>query len=76
MLQALINIFTIQGTYLLVALSFSLIYNTTKFFNLAYASYIVFGGYFTYFFSKQLGLNIFLSVFISIFCVIIYVGKR
>jgi branched-subunit amino acid ABC-type transport system permease component len=62
MLQIIVNILISMFTYLVVALSFQLTYQTVKFFNIAHAVVITFGAYFTYMFSQQLGMNILFAI--------------
>lgn len=45
------------GIYSLIALGFSLIYQTTRFFHFAHGAIYTFGAYFAYLFYVQLGLN-------------------
>jgi len=65
--------------YLIITFSFYIIYQTTKFFHLAHAVTITIGAYFTYFFSIQLGLSLYLAIPLAIagavvICVIIELG--
>ncbi|MBI5403391.1 MAG: branched-chain amino acid ABC transporter permease [Ignavibacteriae bacterium] len=71
MQQIILNILISSSLYLLVALSFSLIYYTTKFFNIALAALIVFGSYFVYLFSVQLNFPFLFAVILSVLIVII-----
>ncbi len=64
--QIFINILLSGFIYLLLAISFTLIYYPTKFFHLAHAVVITFGAYFTYLFSQQLGLSLWLSIPLAI----------
>ena len=61
-MQVTLNIFISFAIYLLIALSFNLIYYPTKFFHLAHAVIITLGAYFTFFFSQQLGFPLWLSI--------------
>ena len=53
---------------LLIAFSFQLIYQATKFFHIAHAIIITLGAYFTYFFSIQIDIGIIMSVSLAIIC--------
>lgn len=64
--QIIINILLSGFIYLLLAISFTLIYYPTKFFHLAHAVTITFAAYFTYLFSQQLGLSLWLSIPLSV----------
>ncbi len=66
MLQIFLNILITFSIFILVSVSFTLIYYTTKFFHLAHAVVITFGAYLTYLFSQQLGLSLWLSIPLSI----------
>lgn len=66
MIQILINILITFSIFILIAISFTLIYYPTKFFHLAHAVVITFGAYFTFLFSQQLGLSLWLSIPLSI----------
>lgn len=51
--------------YTLIALSFTIIYRTVKFFHFAHGVVIATGAYFAYFFTISLGVNIILSLFLA-----------
>jgi branched-chain amino acid transport system permease protein len=67
-LQIVVNILYSLLLYQLIATSFTLIYQTTRFFNLAQAAIISLAAYFTYIFFIRLGLPFFIAIFISIIC--------
>jgi branched-chain amino acid transport system permease protein len=64
--QLIANILITASSIVLVGLGFSLIYRTTKFFNLAYAFLFVVGPYFVLFQNKHLGFDLHLSLFLSV----------
>jgi branched-chain amino acid transport system permease protein len=64
--QLLLNALLAGSIYILIAVSFSLIYQTTRFFHFAHAVVFTSGAYFTYLFYKILGLPIFISIPIAI----------
>lgn len=64
--QVFINILQSGLIYLLLAISFTLIYFPAKFFHLAHAVVITFGAYFTFLFSQQLGLPLYFSIPLAI----------
>jgi branched-chain amino acid transport system permease protein len=66
MAQITVNIFLAVSIYLLVATSFSLIYYTTKFLNIAHAVIIALGAYFTFLFANQLSLPFPISIIAAI----------
>jgi branched-chain amino acid transport system permease protein len=73
-IQVILNIIYSASVYFLVALSFMLIYNVTKFFNLAHAIILTLGPYFTLLFLNT-GLPAFIAIILSIvFSGIIGVG--
>ena len=65
--QIIINIVFSASIYLLISLSFSMIFYSSKFFHLAHAGIITLGAYTTYFFYKQLLIPLYLAIFLSIF---------
>lgn len=65
-LQLIFNSIIAGAIYSLIALGFNLIYDTTKFFNLAYGVMAAIGGYSVFYFAKTLGLNLWLAVIIGI----------
>jgi len=71
MTQIIINILIVAFNYLIISLSFVVIYYPTKFFNLAHAGIIAIAPYFVYFFLKQLGLSMIISVIFSILLTIV-----
>jgi branched-chain amino acid transport system permease protein len=68
--QLIINIVVSSMLYLIVANSFVLIYNVSKFFHIAHASIITFSAYFTFLFFHQLncffGFSVFIAIILSI----------
>lgn len=66
MTQLFSNILLSTSIYLLIALSFSILYYTTKFFHLAHAAVIAGGAYFAFLFSVQLRLPLILSMALAI----------
>ena len=64
--QLILNGLIAGAVYSLVALGFNLIYGTAKFFDLGYGALTAVGGYTVFYFSKTLGLNIYLSIIIGI----------
>jgi branched-chain amino acid transport system permease protein len=56
-MQLLINGIISGGIYSLIALGFSIIYQTTRFFHFAHGAVYTFGAYFAYFFFTQLGYD-------------------
>lgn len=57
--QLLINALIASSIYILIAVSFSLIYQTTRFFHFAHAVVFTAGTYFTYLFYKFFSLSLF-----------------
>lgn len=55
--QLLLNGLISGATYALIALGFSLIYRTTRFFHFAHGAVYTFGAYFAYLFAVQLGVD-------------------
>ena len=64
--QILFNSVIAGSIYALVALGFSLIYNTCKFVNFAHGSVIAFSAYMAYFFFSVLGVNFGFSVLFAL----------
>lgn len=64
--QVIINIILSSTIYLLVALSFSIIYYPTKFFHIAHAAVITSGSYFVFLFAYKLSFPFSLSVALAI----------
>jgi len=61
-LQLLVNIAISASTYILVGLSFSLIYSTVRFFHFAHAIVFTSGAYFTFFLSTWCNLPILFAI--------------
>ena len=68
-LQFLINGFITGLLYALLALAFSLVYNTTKIFHIAFAGIVVLSSFVFYTFYSLLGLHWVLALLISVFCI-------
>ena len=64
--QLIVNSIIAGAIYSMVALGFNLIYGTAKFFDLGYGVLTAVGGYGVYYFSKTLGLDIYLSIIIGV----------
>lgn len=64
--QIVANSVIAGSVYALVAMGFSLIYGTTKFFNLTHGVLAAVGGYAVFYFGKTLGLNLWFAVAIGI----------
>ena len=64
--QLLINSLIATSVYTLVAVSFSLIYSTTRFFHFAHAVVFTAGAYFAYLFYILLGLPLVIAVVLSV----------
>ena len=64
--QLIVNIFLAFSMYLLLALSFRVLYSTIKFLNITHAISLTFGAYITYLLSIQYGLSLWLSIPLSI----------
>jgi branched-chain amino acid transport system permease protein len=64
--QLLINSLIAASVYTLVAVSFSLIYSTTRFFHFAHAVVFTAGAYFAYLFHILLGLPLIIAVILSV----------
>ena len=64
--QLLLNALLAGSIYILIAVSFSLIYQTTRFFHFAHAVVFTFGAYFTYLFYKLLGLPLVIAIPIAV----------
>jgi branched-chain amino acid transport system permease protein len=65
-MQIVFNILFNAALVILVALSFQLIYQTTKFFHIAHAVIISLGAYLTYCFYIELNLSIFIAIPVAI----------
>ena len=59
--QLIVNGIIAGSIYSLIALSFALIYQTTRFFHFAHGAVYTFGAYFAYLFSRQLEFNRFIA---------------
>ena len=64
--QLVLNSLIAASIYSLMALGFNLIYDTTKFFNLAHGTMAVVGGYATFFISKLLAWPLWLGVILGV----------
>jgi len=64
--QLLLNALFAGCIYILIAVSFSLIYHITRFFHFAHAVVFTSGAYFTYLFHKLLGLPVCIAIPIAI----------
>lgn len=64
--QLVVNSIIAGAIYSMVALGFNLIYGTAKFFDLGYGVLTAVGGYAVFYFSKTLGLDIYLSILIGV----------
>ncbi len=60
--QFFVNSFISFAIYSIIALTFSIIYSTTRFFHFAHAVIFTSGAYFTFLFHKLFGLPIYLSI--------------
>lgn len=69
--QIIINIAVHASIYYIIGYSFSLIFNTSKFFNLFHAGILVLSPYFLYFFSRILFIDFVLSILISIAIIVL-----
>jgi branched-chain amino acid transport system permease protein len=66
MVNFLILFICSSSIYLLIALSFLVIFNTIRFFHIAHAVVITLGAYFTYLFFIQLQLSLFIAIPLAI----------
>jgi branched-chain amino acid transport system permease protein len=66
MMQIILNITISTSILLLISLSFSIIYYTSKFFHLAHAIIITSAAYFAFLFSNQLGFSLWISIPLAI----------
>lgn len=69
--QILINVLISSSVIILMAISFSIIYSTTRFFHFAHAVIFTSGAYFTFLFYKLFGFPIFLSISLAIICALL-----
>ena len=67
--QLLLNGIIAGSIYSLIAIGFSLIYQTTRFFHFAHAAVYTFGAYFAYLFYTQLGFNQVIAFPLACICV-------
>ncbi|MCK5057942.1 MAG: branched-chain amino acid ABC transporter permease [Candidatus Aminicenantes bacterium] len=67
-IQVIFNVFISFSYYLLIAISFSLVYSITRFFHFAHAVVFTGGAYFTFLFKVWLGLPLGLAVVLAIVC--------
>lgn len=65
-MQIIINILLSTFIFLIITISFVIIYYPTKFFHIAHAAIISFAAYFTYFFFQQFNLSIWFAVPLAI----------
>ena len=66
MSQIIVNIIIQSSLYYLISFSFSIIYSTTKFFNIAHATIITIAAYFSYLFYNQIHIPLILVIPIAI----------
>lgn len=64
--QLVLNSIIAGAIYTMVALGFTLIYSTTKFFNMAHGALAAVGGYAVFFLTRSFGLNIIVSVLLGV----------
>jgi len=69
--QLLTNSFISSSVYLSIAISFSIIYSTNRFFHFAHAVIFTSGAYFAFLFYKLLGFSIYISIPLAIIFAII-----
>lgn len=67
-MQIITNIILSITIFALICISFTLTYYPTRFFHIAHAVILTFSAYFTYFFSQQLQLSLWLSIPLAIIC--------
>jgi branched-chain amino acid transport system permease protein len=65
-MQIILNILVTFSLITLSALSFALLYYTTKYFNFAHAATIAFGAYFVFLFANILSFSFFLSTLLAV----------
>jgi branched-chain amino acid transport system permease protein len=68
MSQYILDLISITPLFILLGISCSINYCSSKFFNLSQAAIITFAAYFTYLFSIKLNLPLFLAIPLSILC--------
>ena len=64
--QLVLNSIIAGSIYTLVALGFALIYNATKFFNLAHGAIAAVGAYVVFFLTQHFGLNMYLAIVVAV----------
>ncbi|MCS7129250.1 MAG: branched-chain amino acid ABC transporter permease, partial [Candidatus Caldarchaeum sp.] len=64
--QLLVGAILLGGVYALVTMGLALIFGVMRILNIAHGEFIIFGAYATYWISKSLGLDPFLSIALSI----------
>lgn len=64
--QLILNSIIAGAIYTLVALGFNLIYGATKFFNLAHGIMAAIGGYAVFYFTKTLGLDVYVAIVLGV----------
>lgn len=64
--QLIVNSLFVGSIYALLAMSFNLIFGTTKFFNFAHGSYALIGGYAVFYVVTSLGLPMYLAIIIGV----------
>lgn len=65
-MQLLVNILFNFSIIVILSSSISIIYTTFKFINISHAATIIFGAYFTFLFSKQIGLSLIFAIPLAI----------
>ena len=65
MSQVIINIMISYSSFVLIAMSFCIIYETTKFFHFAHAIVFTAGAYFTFLFNQLFGFNLYTSIVLA-----------
>ena len=66
MFQMFIQIITLSAIYILIAISFAMIYSTLVFFNINHAITITFGSYLTFLFTIQIGFSLGVAIIFAI----------
>ena len=70
-MQLVLNILLSSSIYLILCLSFTIIYQTTRIFHIAHAITITLGPYYTFMLAKQCGIDLYLSIPIAVVFTII-----
>ncbi len=65
--QLIVNSIIAGAIYSMIALGFNLIYSTAKFFDLGYGVMTAIGAYAVFYFSKMLGIDIYVSIVLGVF---------